>query len=552
VLGVLVAAAAFGVVEQWAGAARPGLVAALGGVSAPWLALPFLAGALPRSRRGALVLGLAAVLVAIAAFVTARWGFVQTFGSGPATFLWTVLDQFEWLFGAVVSGPVYGWLGRRWRATRSWLAALAVTVPVMIEPALRWELSSWQNVAREPYVPLAWQPYAPVAWAEALAGLALTVAAVVIALRGGPRERPVRKDPGGLARRIARVARWAVTVAVASVGVAAYVLPVVNPQAYEGSGVVIALSADGRVLYAVNEPLSGIRPLWSTSLPTIVTSFDTTTMKMGSSVTAATLGTENPPTQAVLADHDQMLYMANDAGLMGIRLRTGSSVTVGVPSGAICLAVSPDGSTVYVSTNADTIIPVAAATGRPGRLIRLPRGPAKGAMPDYLALTANGKILYVDLQWASAGPVFDEVIGVNLATGKTVPFDYHGRDGYGMVLAPDGRTLYLVTDDEDYAAVPQRWLFAVSTSTGRKVSPPLALADGPNDMAIAPDGRTLYIAGTKTVVKIPLSPATGGPAARPVTIIGWLGYGGEEALVISPDGRNLYVDGDGIQVIHLG
>jgi hypothetical protein len=71
-------------------------------------------------------------------------------------------------------------------------------------------------------------------------------------------------------------------------------------------------------------------------------------------------------------------------------------------------------------------------------------------------------------------------------------------------------------------------------------------------MAITPDGRTLYIAGTKTVVKIPLSPATGGPAARPVTIIGWLGYGGEEALVISPDGRNLYVDGDGIQVIHLG
>lgn len=83
-----------------------------------------------------------------------------------------------------------------------------------------------------------------------------------------------------------------------------------------------------------------------------------------------------------------------------------------------------------------------------------------------------------------------------------MPFDYHARDGDGMVLSPDG--------------------------------------------------RTMYIAGSNTVFRVPLSLATGGPAGQPATVIGWLGNQPENSLDISPDGRNLYVDGyDGIQLIRL-
>ena len=144
-----------------------------------------------------------------------------------------------------------------------------------------------------------------------------------------------------------------------------------------------------------------------------------------------------------------------------------------------------------------------------------------------------------------------QLVGVNLATGKAVPFDYHARDGDGMVLAPDGRTLYLITDGYGYDGNPQPYLIAVRTATGKQVGQPLALPDAPMDQAITPDGRILYIAGGNTVFRVPLSLATGGPTAQPATVIGWLGNQPENELDISPDGRNLYVDGyDGIQLIH--
>jgi hypothetical protein len=124
VLGVLVAAAAFGMVEQWAGAqwaggGRPAVVTALGAMAAPWLVLPFLAGASRASRHGARVLGTAVTLVALAGFLVANAGSVQNFLASPSTdFLSMVLNP--WYLGAAVSGVAYGPLGYRWRATRSW------------------------------------------------------------------------------------------------------------------------------------------------------------------------------------------------------------------------------------------------------------------------------------------------------------------------------------------------------------------------------------------------------------------------------------------------
>jgi DNA-binding beta-propeller fold protein YncE len=316
--------------------------------------------------------------------------------------------------------------------------------------------------------------------------------------------------------------------------------------------VAVALTADGRKLYTVNQPSSGFRAIWSPSLLTLVTRVDTATMQAETSVDAAPMGTDNPPTQAILTGDDRTLYMVDGAGLMAVHLRTGSSITISVPDGANRMVLSPDGTTLYVSTNDDTIIPVAAATARLGHPIHLPRSRAKGATPDLLALTADGKILYADLQRSPGDSLLDEVVGVNLATGKAVPFDYHARDGDGMVLAPDDRTLYLLTDGYGYDGDPQPYLIAVSTATGKRAAQSLALPDAPMDQAITPDGRTLYIAGSNTVLRVPLSLATGGPVGQPATVVGWLGNQPENSLDISPDGRNLYVDGyDGIQLIRL-
>jgi DNA-binding beta-propeller fold protein YncE len=538
-LGVLVAAAAFGAVERRAGAGYPAFVTALSGMSAPWLVLPFLVGASRGSRGGVRMLGFAAALVAVGGLLAATGDPtgnghdpVRLFTSDEGFVSLTVLGRLPWFLGALVSGPVYARLGHRWRVTRSWPLALTITVPGI----------------------LFWGPYAPAAWAEALVGLALTAAAITIDLRGGIRERSGTKPPCGPVRRFARVTGRAGWIAIVAAGVIAFCAPPVSPQLYAaGNGAeAIALAADGRTLYVVNQPsIFWDNNLQSQDLPTTVTQVDTGTMRAATSVDAGPKGGETA-NQAIVTRDDQTLYEMDGGDLVAVRLRTGSRITIRVPGWGDCMMLSPDGTILYVSTDDDTIVPVVAATGRLGRPIQLPRSRATGATPDFLALTADGKILYADLSGASYA---DEVVGVNLAAGKAVPFDYQAKDAHGMVLAPDGRTLYLITNGDSYDGdlVPgEHYLIAVRTATGKQVGQPLALSKGPNDLAITPDGRVLYILSNDTVVRVPLVLATGGLAAQPTTVIGWLDNQDENALDISPDGRNLYVAGeDGIQLIRL-
>jgi hypothetical protein len=147
-----------------------------------WLVLPFLAGASRASRGGVRMLRFAAALVAVGGFLTATGDPtgnghdpVRLFTSAAGAVFLTVVSHLPWFLGAMVSGPLYALLGHRWRLTRSWPLALAGTVPVMLEPAMRWGTSS-SGI-------LFWGPYAPAAWAEALVGLALTAAAITFALR---------------------------------------------------------------------------------------------------------------------------------------------------------------------------------------------------------------------------------------------------------------------------------------------------------------------------------------------------------------------------------
>jgi DNA-binding beta-propeller fold protein YncE len=550
VLGVLVAAAAFGAIEQRAGAGYPAFVTTICGLSAPWLVVPFLAGASRARRGGVRVLGCAVALVAVVGFVISTADPVPTFTSGPSAVFAPELDEWPWLLGAALSGPVYALLGHRWRVTRSWPLALAVTVPVMLEPALRWWMSS-SGI-------MIWRPYAPIAWAEAVAGLALTAAAIAIDPCGALHERSGARLPGGPVRRFVRMAGRVGGIALVAVGVVGYFAPSLAPRFY-GAGSSwpeIAFTEDGQALYVINQRQPWqIRELWEDNLPTVVTRVDTASMRVEASVDVAPNVIDEGISQAIVTHNDQTLYVVDDSSLEAISLRTGSRTIIRVPGGAVSMVLSPDGSTLYVSTSHDTIVPVAAANARPGHPIQLPRGQARDATPGFLALGAAGEILYADLQWSKGTSEVDDLVGVNLVTGKAVPFAHRARDGVGMVLAPDGRTLYLITDGDLYDSGPVRPehdLIAVSTVTGKQVGQSVALSAEPTDLAVTPDGRTVYILSSDTVVRVPLSLATGGPAARPTTVIGWLDNQYEEALDTSPDGRNLYVAGGaGVQIIRL-
>ncbi|MHB1432783.1 MAG: hypothetical protein ACYCVZ_11785 [Streptosporangiaceae bacterium] len=142
------AAFAFGAMDQlvpWALAfamsSHPGaylFAVQVSKMSAPWLLVPFLAGAWQASRLRAAVVGLSATWLAVLAYVAmivSPWEGVHL---TPRTFAFSLASQFPWFAGGLVTGPLYGWLGYIWRTSRSAVAALLAALPVLLEPAALW------------------------------------------------------------------------------------------------------------------------------------------------------------------------------------------------------------------------------------------------------------------------------------------------------------------------------------------------------------------------------------------------------------------------------
>jgi DNA-binding beta-propeller fold protein YncE len=87
---------------------------------------------------------------------------------------------------------------------------------------------------------------------------------------------------------------------------------------------------------------------------------------------------------------------------------------------------------VYVAlTDGNTVLPIAAGTGRPGRPITV------GQQPQVITVTPDGKTAYVANYNEAAGQT---VTPINLGTNTAGPAITVGTAPIVMVLTPDGRT----------------------------------------------------------------------------------------------------------------
>ncbi len=112
-------------------------------MSAPWLVLPFLIGLTQSDARRAAVLGLVVTASALIGY------FAMTY-SPLEIHPWT-LDRFTsgfvavttsgynplYILGGLVTGPLFGLLGQRWRLRRSWISAAIVAGALCLEPLAR-------------------------------------------------------------------------------------------------------------------------------------------------------------------------------------------------------------------------------------------------------------------------------------------------------------------------------------------------------------------------------------------------------------------------------
>jgi hypothetical protein len=190
----LTAAVVYGAADQYLPVAIP-VSAHLGGylfaveiskMSAPWLLVPFLAGAWQGGQRRAALVGLAATWLAVLAYVLMTVSPMEGVHLTPRTFLFSLASQWPWFAGGLIAGPLYGWLGHHWRARQSRAPALLATLPVLLEPAARW-LATHLGLSGTGWLFFQWplQHSGLVAeLAELAAGVLLTGAVIRAMVRG--------------------------------------------------------------------------------------------------------------------------------------------------------------------------------------------------------------------------------------------------------------------------------------------------------------------------------------------------------------------------------
>ncbi len=231
---------------------------------------------------------------------------------------------------------------------------------------------------------------------------------------------------------------------------------------------------------------------------------------------------EGAPSDVAITPDGSTAYVPTDE-LFPIDVATntaGSSVPV--LSGAWGVAISPDGTRVYVTDpSSDNVWVVDTATNT------VIAGPiAVGSFPRAIAVTPSGAFTYV------VNAFDDSVSVINTATNTVVGVPILvGSNPSGIAVTPNGSFVYVVNSNSDDVSV-------ISTATNTVVAT-IAGAGG-NSIAITPDGTRAYTVdagGTGTAIDTATN-TVGAPF--PVTAGNYL-----PDLAILPDGSTAYVTSDG-------
>jgi len=145
VIAILVGLA-YGGGDQYLGSLRP--MVELGSwtptaaqMSAPWLLLPFALGATQVNPRRAMLLGLVVTEAAMVGYVAMTVSPIENVptAAAPAAAAAMMLagGNIAYAIAGLVTGPVYGLLGQRWRVNRWWVSAAAVAGALFLEPWAR-------------------------------------------------------------------------------------------------------------------------------------------------------------------------------------------------------------------------------------------------------------------------------------------------------------------------------------------------------------------------------------------------------------------------------
>lgn len=175
------------------------------------------------------------------------------------------------------------------------------------------------------------------------------------------------------------------------------------------------------------------------------------------------------------------VYVASVAETLTVIDANSNEVTasIHIDTGLEDVAVSPDGSRVYVAGfvgNVGAVYVIDAATNEV--ITQIP----VGTLASNLAVTPDGSHVYVP----NAATAEDNTVSViDTATNTVVATIEVGQGSAGVAVSPDGTRVYVANFTDNTVSV-------IDTATN-KVITTIEVGTGPDQIAVSPDGTTVYV-----------------------------------------------------------
>jgi YVTN family beta-propeller protein len=242
------------------------------------------------------------------------------------------------------------------------------------------------------------------------------------------------------------------------------------------------------------------------------------------------------PTGVAVTPDGSKVYVANlsDNTVSVISTAT-NQVTATVPVGTspVGAAATPDGSSIYVTNlNSSNVSVISTATNQVTAIV------AVGANPFGVAVTPLGDVVYV----ANAGSSNVSVIAT--ATNTVVDTIPVGNAPHGVAISPNGTKVYVANQNSNNVSVITRSVISFSRALNFNqrdtVSATVAVGAQPFGVAVTPDSGTVYVGNSNQQQSVGGSVSVIAASSNTVTqtiTVGNLPFG----VAVTPDGSKVYV-----------